>query len=195
MTGTEGGGTPPPLQNFYVTFGMVYRYEPHPYWPAADPDGWLLVKAPDEDAARLLLRECIGTRYAFIYPESYFRRDWLPLGEIAMISTDGTSWVSRTYLKGNANPPVRQFGPSDCQYYGHDTNEVVCARIEGILAEHSDKDAIEQLGYEVEHVHKACLTDGLALFATVYEVDSRVMAGELDWSHPYPCPVCEESIT
>lgn len=178
------------MTSFYVTFGVQYRHEPHPHWPSAHPDGWLEVVAPDDDAARLLLREYIGNRYAFIYDEQRFDRAWHPLGMLACITSDGGIITAE-----GVEPPTRQFGPSDCRYYGVDTNEVVCVRIEGRLAECSDSDAIEQLGYEAEHVHLHCLTEGLALFAHVSEVDTKVMAGELDYANPFECPVCEVSIT
>jgi hypothetical protein len=181
----------PRLKSFYVTFGVRYAHEPHPYWKGAHPDGWLTVQAPDEEAARLLVRTFIGLKWSMMYDSL----NWRPEGSfsrrtLATITTNGGIFPAE-----GVEPPTPQFGESDAQYYGYDSNEVVCARIEGILAEHSDKDAIEALGYEVEHVHKACLTDGLALFEKVFEVDSRVMAGELDWSLPYECPVCETSIT
>lgn len=192
---TEGVGVPTPLQNFYVTFGMMYRYEKHPYWEWAHPDGWLLVKAPDEEAARLLLRQCIGNRYAFIYTEGRLKQEYHPMGRIATISTDGTSSVERGVFNGHAYPPGPLFTTSRPEYYGREADEVVCARIEGKLAENSDADAIANLGYEVEHVHQRCFTAGIAMFDYVTDVDYRVLADELDWAQPYECPVCNTSIT
>lgn len=187
MSGTEGVGAPTPLKNFYVTFGVMYSHTPHPYWKGAHPDGYLEVQAPDEDAARLLVRSFIGLKYAFMYD----RKPGLAgRGRLALISTDGGIITAE-----GVEAPTPRFGPSDCQYYGVGTNEVVAARIEGVLDEGSDYDAIEKLGYEVELVHKGCLTEGLALFATVYEVDTRVMAGELDYAEPHTCPICDTSIT
>jgi hypothetical protein len=180
----------PKLHTYYVTFGMVYRHEAHPYWKGAHPDGWLEVMAPDEEAARLLLRSFIGNRYAFMYEKGRFETKWHPLGRLATITTNGGIFTAK-----GVEPPTPQFGPSDCRYYGVATNEVVAARIEGILSEGSDKDCIEKLGYEVELVHKHCLTEGLALFDRVFEVDSRVMAGELDYNDPHNCPICDTSIT
>lgn len=188
---TEGVGAPTPrLKTFYVTFGMMYRHEAHPHWKGAHPDGWLEVQAPDEDAARLLLRSLVGNRYAFIYEERRFERKWHPLGRLATVTTNGGIFPAE-----GVEPPTPQFGPSDCRFYGVATNVVVGARIEGVLASGSDADCIEALGYEVELVHKRCLTEGLALFATVHEVDSYVLAGELDYADPHECPVCEEPIT
>ncbi|QWY82831.1 hypothetical protein PP641_gp091 [Arthrobacter phage SilentRX] len=185
-----GVGEPTPLQTFYVTFGMMYRHEKHPFWTGAHPDGWLEVQAPDEDAARELVRRYIGNRYAFIYDKLRFDPKWHPLGALASIKDGAAPWYA---------PHVPHFGPpfttSDCRYYGFETSEVVAARIEGELAKDSDADAIRELGYEAELVHKHCLTEGLALFKRVIEVDSRVMAGELDYADPHECPVCETSIT
>lgn len=180
----------PKLRTFYVSFGMMYAHEKHPHWPGAHPHGWLEVQAPDEEAARLLLRTFIGTRYAFMYDEERFERKWHPRGRLATITTNGGIFPAE-----GVEPPTPLFGPSDCRYYGVDTNVVVAARIEGVLSEGSDADCIEKLGYEAELVHKECLTEGLALFKEVHEVDSRVMAGELDYADPHECPVCEVSIT
>lgn len=175
------------LRSFYVTFGVMYAHTVHPYWKGADPDGYLEVQAPDEDAARLLLRSFIGTKYAFLYHD---KPEWAERGVLATITTNGGIFTEEGVV-----PPTPQFGPSNCQFYGVDSNEVVGARIEGILSKDSDADCIEKLGYEVELVHKRCLTEGLALFDRVFEVDSRVMAGELDYAEPHECPVCEVSIT
>lgn len=184
----EGVGTPTPLlRTFYVTFGVQYFHEPHPHWKGAHPDGYLEVLAPDEEAARALVRSFIGTHWSMMYDR---KPEWARRGRLAAICTNGTIWQTE-----GVEPPTPLFGTSDCRYYGVDTNEVVAARIEGVLSEGSDKDAIDQLGYEVELVHKRCLTEGLALFKTVHEVDSKVMAGELDYADPHECPVCETSIT
>jgi hypothetical protein len=175
------------LRSWYVTFGVMYAHTTHPYWKGADPEGYLEVQAPDEDAARLLIRSFIGTKYAFIYDRT---PEWAQNGRLATVTTNGG-----IFAEEGVEPPTPRFGPSNCQFYGVATDEVVGARIEGVLEEGSDYDALEKLGYEVELVHKRCLTEGLALFAKVYEVDSRVMAGELDYADPHECPVCETSIT
>lgn len=177
----------PKLRSFYVTFGVMYYHTPHPYWGGAHPGGYLEVLAPDEDAARFLVRSFIGTKWSHMYDR---KPEWAERGRLATITTNGG-----VFTEEGVEPPTPRFGPSDCQYYGTDSNEVVAARIEGILANDSDTDCIEQLGYEAELVHKHCLTEGLGLFATVHEVDSRVMAGELDYNDPHNCPVCDTSIT
>lgn len=190
MTTPEGVGNPTPLQKFYLTFGVDYAYSVHPYWAGADPRGWVLVLAPDEDAARRRVRMFVGLKWSHLTAEPFFgpdQRRHYPKGELAVIGTDLPA--------DGLGFPTRQFGTSDPEYYGHDTDEVVAARIEGTLAKDSDRDAIEKLGYEAELVHRRCLTEGLTLFRKVTEVDSRVMAGELDWADPHNCPICDTSIT
>lgn len=181
----------PKLRSYYVTFGVKYRYETHPHWPAAHPDGWLLVLAPDEEEARLLLRRTISNKYAFLYDEHRFDKKWHPLGELGRIVPDGNGGI----ITGDPTLTAR-FTPQDPEYYGTESSQRVCARIEGILAEGSDTDAVEALGYEAEFVHHRCFPEGVALFKSVSEVDYAVMAGELDWTNPsqYVCPVCEEAI-
>lgn len=199
MTGTEGVGTPtPPLHSFYITFGGRYRYERHPYWGGADPNGWLEVIAPDEDAAVELVWAHIGRAWAFIYPAERFdtteNRKYYKKGRLAIISVAEGPVL---YAASHEGPPLRsRFTPSDPQWHGRESSERVCARIEGKLAENSDTDAIENLGYEAEHVHRHCFVEGVALFREVTDVDFRVMASELDWSDrsQYQCAVCGEPI-
>lgn len=85
------------LQNFYVTFGMMYRYEKHPHWSGAHPDGWLWVQAEDEEQARALVAQYIGNAYAFMYDAARFEQKWHPLGCLAVISPAGATaagpWV------------------------------------------------------------------------------------------------------
>lgn len=59
------------MKRYAVTMGVQYRHEPHPDLPAdlANPDGYLLVQAVDEDAARRMVCAVIGGAWAFIYPE------------------------------------------------------------------------------------------------------------------------------
>jgi hypothetical protein len=179
----------PKLRKFYVTFGVQYAHEQHPYWQGADPDGWLLVLAPDEEAARNLVRTFIGLKWAFLYDASRFNesedRRHFPKGELAQIDTNGGIRTA----KGGV-PPTPRFGTSDPEYYGTEADEVVAARIEGHLKVDPDTEK-----YDVEYVHRGCLAEGLELFSGIMESDAAVLASELDWSVPYECPVCEVSIT
>lgn len=55
---------------FYITFGVQYRYAPHPRLApeVAHPDGVMEIIAPDEEVARALAHAVTGGGYAFIYP-------------------------------------------------------------------------------------------------------------------------------
>jgi hypothetical protein len=77
------------MKHFYVTFGVKYAHETHPHWPAAHPDGWLEVIAPDYDTARALVHSYIGNVFAFMYEADRFDRKWHPRGRLATISADG----------------------------------------------------------------------------------------------------------
>lgn len=69
-------------ETFYVTMGVQYRNEPHPdlTFAQANPDGYLIVRAPNERYARDILGAVIGNRYAFLYTEAEFEPKWHPLG-------------------------------------------------------------------------------------------------------------------
>lgn len=175
------------MASFYVSFGVGYATSLHPYWMGAHPDGYLEVVAPDEEAARLLVRSYIGLKWGHMYDR---KPEWAKRGALAIIGIGGYVWSAEGVV-----PPTPKFTTSSPEYYGHEDTELVAARIEGELLENSDQDALDNLGYEVELVHRGCLNEGIAMFKEVTEVDSRVQAGELDWSQPYSCAVCEQSIT
>lgn len=75
------------MSNFYLTFGVQYRSEPHPVWTGADPDGWVLIEAPDEERARKLAAAYFETYWAFLYDEATFNpsRHYYPKMEIARL--------------------------------------------------------------------------------------------------------------
>lgn len=189
MPGEGVHALPPKGKTFYVTFGVNYAHEPHPYWPGAHPDGYLEVLAPDEEQARALVRTFIGLKWSHMYDR---KPDWAKRGRLAAVLSDGTIWQ----VEG-VEPPTPKFTPSSPEYYGHDSDEVVGVRVEGRFAsaEDEDPDAIGNLGYEVVYMHHVCFMAGIQIFGKVTELDWKVLAWELDWSTPYECPVCEESIT
>lgn len=175
------------MATFYVSFGVGYAHSLHPYWMGAHPDGWLEVVAPDEEAARLVVRKYVGLKFGTMYDRT---PGWARRGRLATVTNEGCIWAAEGVV-----PPTPRFTPSDPEYHGHDDTELVAARIEGELFNNSDQDALNNLGYEVELVHRGCLSEGLAMFKEVTDVDSRVLAGELDWADPHECPVCNTSIT
>lgn len=71
-----------PNSDFFVTFGQKYRYEPHPQFGKAHPDGWIRINAPDEDAARNAAFTLLGTGWATMY-DSEPQREIYPRGELA----------------------------------------------------------------------------------------------------------------
>jgi hypothetical protein len=192
----EGVGTPTPqLQKFYLTFGVQYSHLPHPTWPGAHPDGWVLIEAVNEDRARGLAYLYFKQNWSMLTPENHFpaelnKRQYYPLGEIARIRV-GESTVPGNRCWFEAPAYAEQInGTSDPLYYGVMTNARVGCRIEGHLKEDPDTEM-----YDVEYVHTECFPAGLALFSGIMETDENVLAFELDWAQPYPCPVCGVSLT
>lgn len=60
------------MENFYLTFGVKYPTEPHPYWTGADHSGWVRITAQSDYFARLIAKQFFGDAWAFIYPETHF---------------------------------------------------------------------------------------------------------------------------
>jgi hypothetical protein len=149
------------------------------------------VLAPDEEQARALVRTFIGLKWGHMYDR---KPEWCRSGRLAAVTTDGRIFQ----VEGVEPPTPHKFGTSDPEYYGHDSTEVVCARIEGkpVPGGPADNGGFAELGYDAEHVHHDCFGEAVALFEVVSEVDWRVMAGEFDWSaqDSYVCAVCEEGI-
>lgn len=71
-----------PVVDVYLTFGVGYCDEPHPYLDAAHPDGWLRVRGHTYgealDAAFALTRG----KHAFDYPADRFHPERFPRGEL-----------------------------------------------------------------------------------------------------------------
>lgn len=55
------------IEKFMVTFGQKYRQEPHPFIPAAHPDGVGTVWAKGYEAAVALVQERTGIYYSGVY--------------------------------------------------------------------------------------------------------------------------------
>jgi hypothetical protein len=99
-------GTPTPqLQKFYLTFGVKYSHETHPYWEGVDPNGWVLILAPDEPTARALAHVYFRESWAFLYDGLHFdeaesRSRFYPKGALAVIEPDG----ARSLFQGVGDP-------------------------------------------------------------------------------------------
>jgi len=110
-TPTEGVGEPTPqLQKFYLTFGVKYSHETHPYWEGVDPNGWVLILAENEDRARALAVRHFREYWAFLHDSLHFnegenRLKYYPMGALAVIEPDG----ARSLFHGVGNPtPVTE---------------------------------------------------------------------------------------
>lgn len=69
------------MASFYVTFGQMYRREPHPSGYHIHPDGWVRVEATGWRDAEAKVSEMFGQAYAFIYDEAGFKGEYFPRGE------------------------------------------------------------------------------------------------------------------
>lgn len=178
-----------PPQTIYLTFGVKYRDETHPYWPGATPDGWVEITAVDHTAARRLATRYFGRSWSTTYDSLGFNPDeakhhYYPLGAIAQISEDGA-----TSLITGVEPPTPRFNSSDPEYYGVDSREVVGVRIEGRLKEDPSE------FYDVRLFHRSCAEEGETLFEQITEDDQQVRAFELDWASPALCGVCRRALS
>lgn len=79
------------MAEFFITFGVQYSRVPHPTFPLAHPDGWVVIEAPDEEAAREHAYARLGQRWAFIYTADTFDTSWHPLGELARFAAEAPS--------------------------------------------------------------------------------------------------------
>lgn len=75
---------------FAVTFHSWWAAQPHPTFPAADPAGYLIVAAPDWDAARTAVIAELGHDWAQIIPVTEFDAQHYPRGELARWTTTPT---------------------------------------------------------------------------------------------------------
>ena len=73
------------LPKYYVTFGVMYSEEEHPYFPNAHPDGWVEIESPSENEARIEAYNLFNDKWAFIYNENNFDPTKYPAGRIATV--------------------------------------------------------------------------------------------------------------
>ena len=70
------------MKTIYITFGERHRYEDHPTFPEADPDGYLTVVGPDEDACLTYAITKLRGEFSMSYtdPEKWNPESWYPKG-------------------------------------------------------------------------------------------------------------------
>lgn len=73
--------------NFYLTFGLKYRYIPHPTFSLANPDGYVLIHAESIEEARDIAFTVIGEKWSSIYTEEKFNpiQGYFPVGCIKIL--------------------------------------------------------------------------------------------------------------
>jgi len=77
---------------WFVTFGMRYAHETHPYFPDAHPDGWVVIEADTYEEARRIAVRRLGPFWAFVYGEDDPPSPELfPRGELARWPRGGRS--------------------------------------------------------------------------------------------------------
>jgi hypothetical protein len=85
---SEPPGGQPTAREFRITFGLRYRYDVHPHFPQAHPDGWLTIVARDEEIARQIAHVVLDFDWAGIYAGPFDEDAWRrkhPAGEITRI--------------------------------------------------------------------------------------------------------------
>ena len=72
------------MDNFYITFGQKYHHEEH--LAGGHPDGWFLIKALSYANARQKVFDTMGDKFAFMYSEKDFKKEYFPKGCLRTIS-------------------------------------------------------------------------------------------------------------
>jgi hypothetical protein len=76
---------------FFMTVGYQYKQTPHPQ--GLHPDGWVEIEAEDYDDAYQIAFLHYDSRWAFLYNEASFKRQYHPRGCIAQISRTTASSI------------------------------------------------------------------------------------------------------
>lgn len=89
------------ISEFGVTFGVQYKYQPHPYLEAPKvADGYVVIEAPDEENARKIARILFEDTWSRIYSEldplNPKDNSFYPLGEIARYSWEADRLIDAT---------------------------------------------------------------------------------------------------
>jgi hypothetical protein len=73
------------MGDYFLTFGVKYNSEPHPYWPECNPKGWVRIMARDDEEARTIAVERFGLDWSQLTPAAYFRPTYFPAGELMVL--------------------------------------------------------------------------------------------------------------
>ena len=154
----EDTATANQLHSFYLTFGVQYSHERHPYWTGANPDGWVLIQAPSEAHARRLAMRYFGINWSMLYDHLNFdeaqnKARYYPLGELALVTEGGA-----LSMRHGIEAPAAHITPSNPEYHGVSPSLVVGVRVEGHLHENPSS------FYDVELFHTGCAEEGRTLF-------------------------------
>lgn len=92
------------MNNYFVTLGLMYKHEPHPYLPRhmSDPEGYLLVQAETRKKAEDMVYAVIGTSYAMLYSEESFEPKHHPLGCLGLIRHGAYPIITENAEPGDA---------------------------------------------------------------------------------------------
>lgn len=71
------------MPKYYLTFGIQYAEEQHPYFHNAHPDGWVEIESQSEMEARVEAYDLFEDKWAFIYDEKNFNPTNFRAGRIA----------------------------------------------------------------------------------------------------------------
>ena len=85
--------TTPTLRDFILTFPLRFARpdQEHPTFPAAHPNGWVRISAPNYIEAKEYAFETFGHDWAFLYPDTELvdTHHLYPLGELTHHTTTG----------------------------------------------------------------------------------------------------------
>lgn len=90
------------MKEFFVTFGKKYADKPHPNFPEANPDGWVVIEADDIGAARAEASSRFGEYFAFMYSKHDFLPHLFPKGEIARFKSRYNKLTMESLLEAAA---------------------------------------------------------------------------------------------
>lgn len=75
------------MAEFFLTFGVQYRVEPHPTWPECNPSGWVRITASSYEEARAIAIDRFGLWWSMLTPAANFNPNstFFPAGELMVL--------------------------------------------------------------------------------------------------------------